>query len=447
MKTKGKLYITALLLAGALLLSGCSGAFEKEYFYAAPFSYNNPGDGGAATEIGNYSMLKSALIDLINNHEETAAFRFSRYNGSVADDVAAACLEVRTTNPLGAYAVDTLTCDTSRIVSYYTADIQVTYKKTAEEIRGIVGVGGVTELRERLQEAVTTSAPRAVLRVYSAQVDEEYIASLITDFHDKDPVTVVTRPVPEITSYPGEGINRIYDVSLDYGAAPDKLREMSERLAARVGELSGELDADTQPKLALDCANQLFELLTGGSGAYPDTAYGALVEGFADSEGVALAYNALCDAVGIECIVVRGNIGTMGAEERCWNIIGLEGEYYHADVSAFAWGNRSAAFLLDDAGLWGIYLWDTEIYPACTGKLRYTDLVPVIPPAPQTEEESEESETPEEPPPEETEAPPEETAPEPETTEAPPPEETEPPPESFNPDSPGQSAPSQPWNG
>ena len=446
MKTKGNLHIAALLLAGALLLSGCSGAFEKEYFYAAPFSYNDPGGSGAATEIGNYSMLKSALIDLINNHEETAAFRFSRYNGSVADDVAAACLEVRTTNPLGAYAVDTLTCDTSRIVSYYTADIQVTYKKTAEEIRGIVGVSGAAELRERLLEAVTASAPRAVLRVYSAQVDEDYIASLIMGFHDEDPVTVVTMPAIGIASYPGEGINRIYDVSLDYAAAPEQLREMSSQVAARVEALTGELDAGTQPRLALDCANRLFELLTGGSGAYPDTAYGALVEGFAGSEGVALAYKALCDALGIECIVVRGNLGAMGADERCWNIIGLEGEYYHVDVSAFAWGNRSAAFLLDDAALWGIYLWDTEAYPACTGKLRYSDLVPVIIPALQTEEtgepeESEESETPEEPPPEETEAPPEETAPETETA-AP-----EPPPESFNPDSPGQSAPSQPWNG
>ena len=402
----------ALLLAGAVLLSGCANLFAAEYSYTEPYSNNIGRSDGDATEISNYNMLKSALVDLINRHDERGVFRFSRYNGSVADDLAAACLEVRTANPLGAYAVENLSYDTSRIVAYYTAEIEVTYKKSAEEIRHIVGVSGVPELENRLRETVTAFEDEAVLRVYSAQVDERSIAALVEGFHLSDPAAVVTEPEVEIDSYPSEGINRIYDVRLRYGVSAAQARLMSGQLSARVRELADEMEEESLPALALECAECLYGLLTESAGSFGDTAYGAILLHGADDKGVALAYKALCDALGIECIVVRGNIGDMGAEEHYWNILGLEGAYYHADVSAFG-GDRSAAFLLDDAGLWGVYLWDAAAYPACTGSLRYADVAPEGA-APMQEEEAEEA--PEEPGPED-DAPPEEEPEEPQEEE------------------------------
>lgn len=368
----------ALLLAGAMLfLAGCGSPFAQDYTYSEPFSGAISRGGSDATEIGNYNMLKGALVDLVNRHEESAAFRFSRYNGSVADDLAAACLEVRTMNPLGAYAVETLTYDTSRIVSYYTAEVQVTYKKTAEEIRNIRGISAASELEELLLDAVTASEEEAVLRIFSAQVDEDYIAALIERLYFNDPVSVVTEPEAEIDSFPAEGPNRIYDVHLRYGAPAPRLTAMSLQLSARVRELTGGIAAETeaQPVRALRGAEALYALLTAKSGSFPGTAYGALLEGNADSEGTALAYKALCDALGIECLVVQGSVGGMGAEEHYWNILGLEGAYYHVDVSAFG-GGRAGAFLLDDESLWGAYLWDAEAYPACAGALRYSDVAP-----------------------------------------------------------------------
>lgn len=371
--------LLSLLLAGLLpllALAGCGNVFEAEYTFAVPYSGGVTRGGGDATEIGNYNMLKSALIDLVNNHGEHATFRFSRYNGSVADDLAAACLEIRTTNPLGAYAVEALTCDTSRIVSYYTADVNVAYKKTAEEIRSIVGVSSLTDLEARLREAVTDAAAEIVLRVYSSQVDEDYLRALTERLYFSDPVTVATEPEAEIASYPGEGINRIYDIRLQYGADPARLRYMSRQLSDRVGELAEMLVSESAPQRALECADSLDTLLEkDAAGSYGSTAYGAIVERSADSKGVALAYKALCDAAGLDCMVVKGNLGDMGAEEHYWNILALEGAYYHVDVSAFPQG-RSGAFLADDAGFWGAYLWDAEDYPACTGSLRYTDVVP-----------------------------------------------------------------------
>ena len=368
-----------VLLAVALLLAGCGNIFEDEYHYSAPFAYNIGGGSGNATEIGNYNMLKSALLDLIGRHEEEAVFRFSRYNGSVTDDLAAASLEIRSTNPLGAYAVESMTYDTSRIVSYYLAEVRVNYKRTAEEIQNVRWVTSLTELEEFMRETVTGYQNEAVLRASSAQVDEAYISGLVESLYLNDPVNVAAEPRAEISCYPIEGPNRIYDVRLSYGGAQaPRLRAMSRRLTEQVEALAERIAAEDAPRTALEAAEQVYAYLEDPTAStVGSTAYDALIRRAADSKGVALAYKAVCSALGLECMVIRGQLGDMGAEEHWWNILRLEGAYYHADVSRFGEG-RAQAFLLDDAGLWGRYLWDAESYPECTGNLRYTDLVPEI---------------------------------------------------------------------
>lgn len=411
-----------VLLALCLLLAGCADPFTAEYAYSEPFSGSIGRGGGDATEIGNYNMLKSALVDIISRHEESGAFRFGSYHGSVADDLAAACLEVRTKNPMGAYAVETLTCDTSRIVSYYTADVRITYKKTAAEIQSIRGIGSLPELQELLKETLTAAGEGLVIRIYSPLVSEDYIRRRVERLFFSDPVSIVTEPRAEIRSYPEEGYNRIYELRFRYGASASRLPAMSQQLLARVGELTAPAaKADTAPMQALLCAETLAGLLTGSGGYFSGTAYSTLMEGASDSKGIALAYKAMCAALGIDCQVVKGSVGGMGAEEHYWNIIGLEGAYYHADISAFG-NNPAGAFLCSDEAMWGAYLWAAEDYPACAGSLRYADLVP-------DEDASAagaENEMPPLPEPAASPAPPENTAPPAATAppETPPPEET-----------------------
>ena len=428
-----KKYLLCLGLA-ALLLAGCGNLFEAEYHASAPFGYHVGGDGGDAVEISNYNMLKSALIDLISRHEEEAVFRFSSYNGSVADDLAACCLEIRSSNPLGAYAVESMSYDTSRIVSYYLADIRIQYQKTAEEIQNVRWASSQAELEAMVEETVRDYGENLVFRVYSPQVDEAYVAALPETVYLADPVAVSAEPEVEITSYPGEGANRIYDLRFHYGGySARQLRSRSERLEQEVEALTSDIDRAAAPRTALDAAETLFALQRAeipGNGS----AYDALVFHAADSTGVALAYKALCAALDLDCLVVRGQVGDMGAEEHWWNILALEGAHYHVDVSRFGQG-RAQAFLLDDAGLWGRYIWDTESYPECTGSLRYTDLVPEAAQVNAAEPAGGED-------PAEAEAPPETDAPEetlpPEEPPLPeetlPPEETEPPEETLPPE-------------
>ena len=456
-----------VLLMCVVLLSGCGNLFARDYSYSAPFTGTGSGGGAAgnATEIGNYNMLRSALLDLINAHAETAAFRFSRYSGTVADDLAAACLEIRTSHPLGVWAVESIGYDTSRIVSYYVADLRISYQRSAEEIASIVVVTGTEDLRSRLRTLLTDYADGGVFRVYSSPAGEADIRAMLRDAAFSDPVAVAAEPSAEIRSYPAEGANRIFELTLDYGFPAAALRRMTGTLETQGQETADALresvlselppEADPAPRLALAAAALLSPAAQSpaedGStlDAFPSTtqtdpedpvrstAYGALVRSEADSKGAALGYKVLCDAMGLDCLVVAGSMGGMGAEEHYWNILELDGEHYHVDVSRFS-QDPARAFLLDDESLWGEYIWDTDRYPACAGPLRYEDLLPeedpedpgeAAPPRP-TDEPVHPTETPAQP----TETPtqptetPEESEPPVQPTE--PPEETEAPTES-----------------
>ncbi|MBE6914869.1 MAG: hypothetical protein E7472_08085 [Ruminococcaceae bacterium] len=370
--------ILSLLLAALMLLTaaGCASVFEADYYHEEDFSGDLGNVPGTATEISNYNMLKTALTNLIIRHEERGEFRFSNYAGRPSEDLAAACFEIRTTNPLGAYAVETLTYETNRVVSFYVADVYISYKRTAQEIQSIQYANTQSDFRERLIKAVDSYQNGAVIRMFSPAVDEDYIIDTVRRHYYDDPVTTVLEPKVRVESFPNEGENRVYDIQISYALPFDRIIPMSLALDGKIYSAASAMQQTEPAKLALEAAAYLSMLCSEQSEKpnYPDTAYGVFLAQNADARGFALAYRALCDRLGIECTVVEGVVGTMGAQPHFWNIICLGDAFYHVDVSAFA-ANPAAAFLLSDSLLWGKYIWDTAEYPACSGSLTYAQVV------------------------------------------------------------------------
>ena len=369
-------FLAVCLAALTLLtLSGCGSLFEDEYYYETPYTGDISPRSDRATEVRNYNMLKTALTNMIVNHMETGELRFSNYNGSPTEDLAAACFEIKSAHPLGAYAVESLSYDVSYVVSYYMANIYVGYKRTAEELASIVYSSDTEDFDRCVQEAADQFAPALVIRCYDAGVDETYVHELLKRHYYDDPVTAVVEPGAEVTSYPAEGANRIFDIRFQYLLSAQRQKPMSLALLGKLEAAANTMTETLQPELALECAAFLSESCARGNpeALYADTAYGALVNGNANSKGYALAYRALCAALGIECTVVEGFFGAMGGEPHFWNIIGLNGEHYHVDLSVFA-ADPAAAFLRSDDTLWGSYIWDTAACPACSGTLTYAEV-------------------------------------------------------------------------
>ena len=367
-----------LLLALMLSASACASVFEAEYSYSAPYSDNvEEEEQASGTEVKNYTQLKNVLSTLVNTLSTQAELRFSNYDGSVSEDMAAACYEVKTQTPMGAYAVESLDYELSRIVSYYTAEVTVEYKRSREEVAQVVTINGISSLEGYLQRAVCSYERELTLKIYSSTVNEEYIGDVVSGVPLSEPLMVTSAPQTLVTAYPSEGINRIYEIVLDYGMDDETIRERSALLTEQVQLLCAPLEEESPGLLALQCArviSGLCQVLPSGP-EVDSTAYGALVEHASDSLGMALAYMAMCRQLGLECLTVRGSLGTLGAESHYWNLLCLDGAYYHVDVSRMREAGEENVFLLSDEQAWGTYMWSYEDYPDCAGSLSYYDLV------------------------------------------------------------------------
>ncbi len=366
-----------IILALALMLSasGCGSLFSSEYYYSEPYREEVSIGDGTETEVRNYATLKSAILRLVHAGESHGQFRFGSYSGSLLDDLAAVCHEIKTSTPIGVYAVENISYDTSRIVSYYTADIEIEYRKSAEEIASVVSVNGLGELGSHILSVMGDYSPSTVVKIYSSAASEEYIREFIRDSYYADPFLMAELPEFTVLAYPDFGPERIYVIDFRYSAMPERLREMDELLRSRVEELVESLGEDDPLSLALRCAGGLSDMCrnTSEESSWPGTAYGCIVEGDENPVSLAVGYKALCDMLGIDCEVVLGErIGNAG-EVHAWNIICLDDEYYHVDVSRF-YADAASAFLLSDEDIWGEYDWDRERYPACRGSLGPEDI-------------------------------------------------------------------------
>ena len=80
----------------------------------------------------------------------------------------------------------------------------------------------------------------------------------------------------------------------------------------------------------------------------------------------------LCRELGVDCRIVYGQEDWT---EHCWNIVRIDGSYYHVDITAAIEDGAEAGFLMNDEMAWGHYRWDVSSYPKCSGELRYGDLL------------------------------------------------------------------------
>lgn len=114
-----------------------------------------------------------------------------------------------------------------------------------------------------------------------------------------------------------------------------------------------------------------------------NTSYGVLINGTGVCGGYASAMDKLLRAAGIESIIISGEAGEKGKyEPHAWNLVKLDGEYYHIDAT---WNDpiytfngvrkdviHYTYFNLTDEEMSKDHKWDRDKYPKCTAtKYRY----------------------------------------------------------------------------
>ncbi len=363
-----KRFLSAALAAVMVLsLSGCAGIFDKEYYvtekYEAPSDAAEPED--TADSILNYAALKRAITRLVSEHVESAELQFQNYDGSISQDISTACWEVKSSTALGAFAVDYISYDLSRIVSYYQAEIYITYKRSAAQVSALEQTENMSQLASRLDEALRRGQTYLVLGVSAAAVTADTVREDVYQAYYSDPLACPVLPEVEVGVYPESGVSRIMEVTLDYGYDSEGLAQLRQELGSNldvmVAQAVPEEDSSLSDAEKVRALCQYLSQSCAYDPAAPATAWDALASGTANSEGIAMALAAGCQALGMDCQVVSGR---MDNEPHFWNIVAAGEGHYHVDVSNWDAG-ETQAFLVGDETLWGAYWWDTSEYPPC----------------------------------------------------------------------------------
>lgn len=357
--------LLALGLSLSLLLTGCSAMLERDYLSVTPHDrLLQVADESNAVWVSSYTELLSAILSQVTAHQEVGVVRLRNWKSDVQASLDRACEEVSRTDPLGAYAIERISPQFTFMVTYYEATITIDYSHTAEQIAAVTTVTGSGAIRAELRDALAGFVTETAFRVnyLAASQDAEYIRRLILEAYYNQPLYALGMPEAQVMLYPESGSNRVVEVVLTYPEDPEVLREKSRKLAETV-EAMAEPYWTGLGQTALYTA--LFGALRDRTAPQEEeppqtvpgsTAYAALVEGAADSEGMALAFQALCDQFSLECQVVEG---AQDGARRFWTIVSLEGGHRHVDPS------RPDGLLLTDAQMAGAGFTWSEDYPEC----------------------------------------------------------------------------------
>ena len=361
-------------LAAALLLCGCGGVFDKEYVSITDYVPSTPDaeSGEERVTVNNLNELKQAILDLVSQGTGEGNIYFDpSYDGNAKEDMADACWQVRTKDALCAYCVENISYDLNKIVTYYEANLNVTYSDAWQTAGDIVRLKYATGTEDAVLEALSEGTLRLVILIYRSTLAEEDMESLITRVYRKNPAAAPAAPKVGINMYSGSGMQRLYEINLSYGVSTAELEERREALAGLEPYAGLDTDALDAPHKALAAAQYMTENCRYTADGEDNNAYSALIEGSANSEGLSLAYVELCRRLSLDCEIVYGQ---KNWEDHCWNIVALDGAYYHVDISSCIHDGMEAGFLLHDGQIWGSYRWNVASYPACSGELSYEDL-------------------------------------------------------------------------
>jgi hypothetical protein len=374
--------LLTLVLALSLLCSsvGCAALFDKQYSAIEDYQpqtgtveENTEEDEAVSGSISNYAALKRAITWLVMEHAESAELQFQNYDGTISQDISTACWEVKSSTALGAFAVDYISYDLSRIVSYYQAEVYITYKRSADQVAALEQISNMSALSQRLDEALRSNETYLVLQVAVASLTGEDLRQLVDEAYHADALACPVMPAVEVGVYPESGVNRIMEITLSYGQDSESLVERREALGIALDMMVAAVTpAQEQDFSPADKVYALCQYLAENCQYDPEagtTAWDALAEQTASSEGLAMALEAGCQAMGVDCQIISGR---MDGEDHVWNIITIDENAYHVDVSN--WDEEgSSVFLVADEQLWGGYWWDTSDYPVCPEDYGYFD--------------------------------------------------------------------------
>ena len=372
--------LAALILAAVMLLSGCDAMFERDYFaLSAHVDEQAQLSDEDYIAVSTYSELRDAILYLIESFAGEGTLRAYGYSGDLKKDLPSAIYSVLNDEPIGVFAVEYIPYEAPvSFPGYDEVRLSVTYRKTEAQQQAIREVVGYNSFGSMIEQTLTGFQTSLVAQTAYYHEESYNVGKLIGAYYYAHPETALVMPDYSVNLYPESGLKRIIEIKLTYAEEATLLEQKSTQLSKHIDTLTQNVELDNTVQVFLQLYDLLLSESVPDSAAQADaleqgelyqktlssTAYGALIQRKSDSEGYALALKALCDRADIDCVVVTGRLNGVS---HYWNIVSLDGGYYHVDPIAGdePQGGRYGVFLLDDQSLPSGYSWVNADYPAC----------------------------------------------------------------------------------
>lgn len=348
--------LPALVAALALALTGCASMLERDYASASKHVEYPVSADSSILQAESYQGLVSAILYFVSEHAPTGVVHLSNYLGDVGADLDEACAEVAEQDPLGAYALNGITHNHTRIVSYYEVTFAFDYAHTAEEVAAIVPATGSQAIFQAVSAALVRFDPVCVLRLSYFTGDEAALLAQTRQAWLNTPLAALAQPEVGVKLYPDSGTSRVAEFTFTWPGDTEALAARAAQLETAALLLLQELDTppeDLTAEMLLNALDSRMETGEEGGG----TAYDALMEGRADNLGKTLALRLLCQLADLEATAVEGRLN---GEARFWLIVSTPEGYRHLDPSA---EERPYATDGEFAALG--YEWSADRYPDC----------------------------------------------------------------------------------
>lgn len=353
--------IICLLLA-CLILGGCSYIIDGAYVSIKPHEQQGSPMQSASVSATDYETLCSVLENLVAVGTMRAVINVGGYDQDlVAADMERAVAYITDVYPLGAYAVEGIIHEIGLGGGTPAISVEISYIHGRAELRQIRNVKDMAGAQSHIGEALQNFDTGLVLLVEEyAQTD---IAQIVADFAEENPDLVMESPQVAVGLYPEEGAQRVVELNFTYQTSRDALRQMRSQVQRIFESASLYINSDSSDARKYE---QLYTFLMERFDYQLETSltpsYSLLSHGVGDSKAFAAVYSAMCRQAELECRIITG---TRGGEPHCWNMIYVDGYYYHVDLLESSASGRFQK--RTDAEMTG-YVWDYSAYPAAAGQ-------------------------------------------------------------------------------
>lgn len=345
-----------ILLPLCLALSGCG--WPSSMVSVTPHREQRQNIPGEAVSVANYQELQAVMKELVHAGVETATIQLADYPAEeLSEDVSRICDDLRKSDPIGAYALEEVNLEIGTSMGKPAAAVSISYRHGASDLLRIQRVDGEEQARRAVANALEElTGSLVVLKKEEEQLD---FAKLVREYAWENPQTVMEPPQLTETVY-GAGAEQVVELSFAYQTDREFLRRMQSLVKPMFDAASLYVSgAGDQRQKYTQLYAFLMERFDYREEPSVTPAYSLLLQGVGDSRAFAAVYCAMCRSAGLECRMVSG---TRAGEPWVWNMVQVDGRYYHVDLLRCSRLGDYREFFDEEMEE---YTWDTDAYPSC----------------------------------------------------------------------------------